>query len=212
MVLRRHSSVVFFLALITAPVAFGQAPNSPIQFAKQDGITTTFVPAPNQGGTGGGSSSPANWLKVELHYATTPNLKTKYLDSVQFKIIIEGRDPDAVNSTGGKGTSVGFTGEITYVNVAAGKDIYGVFYVHPSTLARYCSSGYEDFDRKFNIHVDALVGGAQMDWFDKRPEKDLNWYKVLKTIPGLVFRSDQCPFIMADPDRYPAMKIPTSGQ
>jgi hypothetical protein len=203
---------VLFLASITAPFAFGQAPTSPIAFAKLDGITTSFVPAINQGGTAGGSSSPAQWLKVELHYGTTPNLKTKYLDAVQFKIIIEGRDPDAVNSTGGKGVSVGFTGEITYVNIPAGKDIYGVFYVHPSTLARYSLGGSEDFDRKFNIHVDANIGGAQMDWFDKRPEKDLNWYKVLTPISGLVFRQDQCPFIMADTDRYPAMKISAAGQ
>ena len=211
MVLRRQGLVVLFLTLITAPIAWGQAPTSPIAFAKQDGITTSFVPAPQQGGTAGGNN-PSQWLKVELHYATTANLKAKYLDAIQFKIIIEGRDPDAVNSTGGKGVAVGFTGEINYVNVPAGKDLYGVFYVHPSTLARYSLGGYEDFDRKFNIHVEALIGGAQMDWFDKRPEKDLDWYKVLTPVPGLVYRQDQCPFIMADTDRYPAIKITTSGQ
>jgi len=212
MVLRRQSLVVIFLTLITAPIVFGQAPTSPIEFAKQDGITTSLVPAPNLGGTSGGSSNPAQWLKVEFHYATTPNLKTKFLDAVQFKIWIEGLDPDAVNSTGGKGVAVGFTGDITYVNIPAGKDNYGVFYVHPSTLARYSPGGPDDFDRKYNIHVEASVGGTEMDWYDKRPEKDLDWYKVLKTIPGLVFRQDQCPFVMADVDRYPAMKLPTSGQ
>ena len=213
MVLRRQSLVVIFLTLITAPIVFGQAPTSPIEFAKQDGITTSLVPAPNLGGTSGGSSNPAQWLKVEFHYATTPNLKTKFLDAVQFKIWIEGLDPDAVNSTGGKGVAVGFTGEVTYINIVAGKDVYGVFYVHPSTLARYSSDrGAEDYDRKFNIHLEAYVDGALQDYFNKRPEKDLDWFKVLKPITGLVFRQDQCPFILADTDRYPAMKLPTQGQ
>jgi len=213
MVLRRQSLVVLFLTLISVPVALGQAPTSPIQFAKQDGITTSFIPAPDVGGTVGGSTNPANWLKVEIHYATTPNLKTKYLDAVQFKIWVEGRDPDAVNSTGGKGVAVGFTGEVTYVNIAAGKDIYGVFYVHPATLARYSTDGnLDDYDRKFNIHVEAYVDGALQDYFDKRPEKNLGWFKVLKPIPGLVFRQDQCPFIQADTERYPAMKLPTAAQ
>ena len=42
------------------------------------------------------------------------------------------------------------TGSVTYINVAAGRDLYGVFYVHPSTLGRYSSDrGYEEYDRKF---------------------------------------------------------------
>jgi len=214
MVLRRQGLVVLLLTLITAPIALGQVATSPIVFAKQDGITTSLVTAPNQGGTGSGSANNATqWLKVEFHYATTPNLKTKYLDAVQFKITIEGLDPEAVNSTGGKGVAVGFTGEVTYLNVAAGKDIYGVFYVHPSTLARYSSDrGAEDYDRKFDIHLEAYVDGALQDYFNKRPEKDPDWYKVLKPITGLVFRQDQSPFIMADTDRYPAMKLPAQGQ
>ena len=211
MVLRRQGLVVLFLTLITAPVAFCQLPTSPIQFAKQDGITTTPIAAPNVGGTGGSTGGP-NWLKVEFHYSTTPNLKTKYLDSVQFKIWIEGLDPEAVNSTGGKGVAVGFTGDVTYVNIPAGKDIYGVFYVHPSTLARFSSGDPENYNHKFNIHVEAYVDGALQDYFDKRQEKDLDWYKVLKPISGLVFRQDQTPFIQADTDRYPAMKLQASGQ
>jgi cytolysin (calcineurin-like family phosphatase) len=91
-----------------------------------------------------------------------------------------------------------------------GKNFYGVFYVHPSTLARYSSGrGYADFDQKFNIHIEAYVGGVLMDAIDKKKDPmGTDWYKSLRAIPSLVYRQDQCPFIMTDPDRYPAIKLP----
>src|ERR1700722_11361329 len=97
--LRRSFPTVFLLALIAAPTAFGQATNakgeliSPIKFVNQDAITTSFVSAPNVGGSLSGSPSDNNqWLKVEFHYGTTPVLKTNYLDSVEFRVWIEGLD------------------------------------------------------------------------------------------------------------------------
>ena len=215
-VLRRHGLAVLLLTLITAPIALGQLSTSPIAFSNQDAIVTSFVQAPNQGGTSGEAPGGNNmWLKVEFHYGTTVNLKTRYLDQADFKIIIEGLDPDAPNPNqpSGKGVAIGLTGSISYVNIPAGKDVYGVFYVHPSTLDRYSSTtGYEDYDRKFNIHLEASVGGTVMDVIDKNKEKDPNWYKILTPVPNLIYRQDQSPFIMADPDRYPAMKQSTPGQ
>jgi hypothetical protein len=185
--LRRSHLLVILLGLITAPAAFGQAQDasghliSPVAFANEDAITTSFVPAPNIGGTsGGGSSDVGQWLKVEFHYGTTPVLTTKYLDEVQFKIWIEGLDLLAKNApVPGKGVAVVMTGEVTYVNVPAGKDLYGSFYVHPNTIGRYSSRDAEDFDRKFNIHVEAYVGGQLMDQIDKRKEKDPAWFKPI---------------------------------
>jgi hypothetical protein len=209
-VLRRSHLVVFLLSLSVAPAAFGQAANSPIAFANEEAITTSFVTAPNMGGTSdsGGSSDANQGLKVEFHYGTTAALTTKYLDSVEFKVWIEGRDMLATNSQGTKGVAVALTGSVTYVNVAAGKDIYGVFYVHPSTLGRYSTEGgYEDFDRKFDVHMEAYVGGALMDKIDKKKEQDPNWFQPLTVVPNLVYLQNQCPFIVTDPDRYPAIKL-----
>ena len=136
------------------------------------------------------------------------------MDAVEFKVWIEGLDllaPDA--PVKGKGVAVGLTGSVTYVNIAAGKDIFGVFYVHPSTLGRYSSDrGQDDFDRKFNIHIEAYVGGAVMDAIDKNKEQDKNWFQSLRVIPDLVYRQDQSPFMLIDPDHYPAIKLSASGQ
>jgi hypothetical protein len=224
MVLKRSTPAVFLLSLtavtvawgqsakaplLLAPLKIGQLATSPIAFANQEAITTAHVPAPSQGGTEGTpASGDTNWYKVEWHYAATANFKTRYLDSVEFKVWIEGFDPEAKNASGGTGASVAFTGDITYVNVPNSKDLYGVVYVHPSTLARYSGDrGSEDYDRKFDVHVEAYVDGVLVDRIDKNKEKDPDWYKPFTAIPDLVYRQDQTPFIMADSDRYPALKM-----
>jgi hypothetical protein len=215
MLLRRSCPALFLLALIAAPAAYGQAANSPVAFVNQEAITTSFVPTPSVGSaTATGSGENNQWLKVEFHYGTTDKLTTKFLDSIEFKVWIEGLDPLAKNSQGTLGVGVALTGSVTYINVPAGKDIYGVFYVHPSTLARYSGDrGYEDYDRKFDVHLQALVGGAVMDEINKNKEQDpLGWYKPLTVVTGLVYRQDQCPFMLADPDKYPAIKLPAPAQ
>jgi hypothetical protein len=216
MVLKRSCPVVFLLGLIAAPAAFGQAKDSPIAFVNQDAITTSFVTAPNMPTDSGvtSPSEPGQWLKVEFHFGTTAALKTKYVDAIQFKVWIEGLDLLAKDApVPGKGVAVGLTGSVTYVNVAADKDIYGVFYVHPSTLGRYSSDrGADDFNRKFDVHLEAYVGGVLMDAVDKNKETDPKWFQQLRAISDLVYRQDQCPFLISNPDRYPAIKPPAASE
>jgi hypothetical protein len=192
--------------------AYGQAANSPVAFANEDAITTSFVVAPNLAGTAGVAGSGNNsWMKVEVHFGTTAALTKPFLDSLDVKVWIEARDMTAKNAQGTDGVAVALTGAVTYINIAPGKDIYGVFYVHPSTLARYSQTGSEDFDRKYNIHAELQVGGAVMDAINKTKEADpLGWYKQFTVVPNLVYRQDQTPFIIADPDRYPATKLPSA--
>ena len=222
MVLKRSLPVVLLLAVTTAPAAFGQLKDAsgkliaPIAFANQEAITTSFVQAVNQGGTAGGAvGDNTQWLKVEFHYGATTAMTKRYLDAAEFKIWIEGLDPDAPNPTqpSGKGVAVALIGDITYVNVPASKDLYGVVYVHPSTLARYSDEhGFEQYERKYDIHIEAYVGGVLVDAIDKNKEKDPQWFKSLIPVPSLVYRQDQSPFIMADTDRYPALKLSTPAQ
>jgi hypothetical protein len=219
LVLRRSCLLVFLLSLGASSGAPGQLKNaqgqliSPVAFANQDAITTSFVVAPNLAGTAGAAgSSNNNWLKVEVHFGTTTALTKPFLDAVDVKVWIEGRDMTVKNGQGTMGVAVALTGSVTYVNIAPNKDVYGVFYVHPSTLARYSGEGgYEDYDRKFDIHAELSVGGTVMDAINKNKETDvLGWYKPFTVVPGLIYRQDQTPFIVADPDRYPAIKLPAA--
>jgi hypothetical protein len=207
---------------MTPSAVFGQLKDaqgniiSPIAFANEDAITTSFVTAPNLNTDTNGSppGEPGQWLKVEFHYGTTPVVTSAYpyVDSAEFKVWIEGLDQFAPNPSqpSGKGVAVALTGSVTYLNIPMGKDIYGVFYVHPSVLARYSSDrGYEDFDRKFDIHIEAYVGGVLVDEINKNKEDDpLKWFQPLKPIPNLVYRQDQCSFLISNPDRYPMIKLP----
>jgi hypothetical protein len=204
--LKRSFLSGLLLALASVPV-FSQAANSPVVFANTNAITTSFVQAPALGGSSSSSSGDTMWLKVELQYGVAP-VTGNFLDAVEFKIWIEGVDMSVPDAETKGGLSVALTGSVTYVNIAANKSAYAVFYVHPSTLARYSKSGSSDFDRKFNIHVEANVGGAKMDFYDKKKEENSSWYSQLKAIPGLVYTQNQCPFMLSDSDRYPAIKLP----
>ncbi|MCE0498872.1 MAG: hypothetical protein LV481_13100 [Methylacidiphilales bacterium] len=187
------------------------APDRPVLFDNRDGIATFFGTSPFVTSSTSNPNYAANsqWLKVELHYSvTTKPDQPPFLPSVTFKVWIEGRDLYDPRGKPGVGIAVALTGSVTYINVPAGRDNYGVFYVHPNTLARYSTSaGYTDFDRTFNVHAEAYVGDQLSDYFDKRKEDDLNWFKPLTVIEGLVYRQNQCAFIVDSPDRYPAIKL-----
>jgi hypothetical protein len=206
--LRRLHLVVLLIGLVSVPVV-AQVANSPVVFVNQDAVVTSFIQATNMGGND--RSTAGQWFKVEFHYGVTPAVGD-YLDSVTFKVWVEGRDMFDPQGEAGKGVAVALTGQVTYVNVLKGKDVYGVVYVHPSALGRYSGpGGTSDFDRKFNIHVEADVDGKPVDTFDKNKETDPNWYQPLKPVPGLLFLQNQSPFITTDPDRYPELKLPASA-
>lgn len=205
----RSIGVAFILGLATGRLA-AQVPNSPIVFA-QSAITTSFVPAPNVAGSG--DSSDAQWLKVEFHYSVTPVAPLKFVDSVEFRIWIEGRDLYSPQATTKEGLPVALTDTITYVNLAATHDAYGCFYIPPGTLARYSTErGPSSFDRDFDIHIEAYVGGVKVDYFDKNKETDANWYQQLTPLTGFVYRQDQSPFILTDANKYPPIKQQTPQQ
>lgn len=210
----RSLLAVTLAVLGTLPLA-AQAPNSPIVFVSPDAITTSFVDAPQVGqsdDSGGGGAQKAQWMKIEFHYSCTPQAPLTFLDSAEFRVWVEGRDMFAPGA-GPEGIAVALTGTVTYVNIAANKDCYGVFYIHPSTLVRYSTTqGATDFDRKFNVHVEAYVGGVKMDLFDKNKEQDPNWFSQLRPVPGLVYRQDQSPFLLTSVNRYPAIKLSTPAQ
>jgi hypothetical protein len=206
---RLHFLAMLFIAI---PVtSFAQQAAPVLAFSEGDAVVTTLVQASNEA-TGDPSSSPPNddskWLKVEFHYSVNPAVGD-FLDEVQFKVWIEGLDLLDPQGQPGRGIAVALTGSVTYVNVPKGKDNYGVVFVHPSTLVRYSSAhGVTDFDRTFNIHVEADIAGTPVDAADKKKEQDPNWYQQLKAIPGFVYRQNECPFINDNPDRYPAIKLP----
>jgi hypothetical protein len=202
---------------------YAQQSSRVIQFFNQESVTVTLLPAPVVGSTSGGSSTEGtNWLKVEWHYGVNPPdpKKNPWIDSVQFKVYVEARDLYNAGVPAGSqnGVAVLLTGAVTYLNLTTARDAYGVVYIHPSTLVRYCGSGSpEDFDRKFNVKVEAYVGGKLVDYQSKNTNDKggPDWNKAITiAVPNFVLRQDQTPFLMADTIRYPMLKpiaTPDSG-
>lgn len=208
--LKRCPLIGLFLGL-TGISLFAQVANAPVKFADSGAITPTFVEPPSMGeNSGGGSNDDKQWLKVEFRFSVTKDAGA-FLDAVQFKIWIEGRDMLDPLGKPNEGIFVALTGSVTYVNIAQNNDVYGVFYVPPSTIKRYSKLSSSDFERLFNIHIEADVDGKYVDGIDENKEKDLKWYQSLKTVPGLVYRQNQCAFIVTDPTRYPAIQLPTES-
>lgn len=206
---------ITLLAGVTLSRSWGQAVDSPIKFADLGAITVTLVEPPSLGQSNTPRGEAGLWLKVDYMFAVKPTGAKPFLDAVTFNITIEGRDLYATDATSAEGVPVGLTGTETYVNVAAGREIHGVFYLHPSTMVRYSTkSGPRDFTSRFNIHLDAMVDGKLADYYNLKNEKDLNWYKEastdnpagLRLVSGLVYRQDQCCFIVNDPSFYPQLK------
>ncbi len=188
-----------------------------ILFNDRDGVSSSFVQPPALGSTSGAASDAGGqWLKIEFHFSVNPppTQKSPFVDAAEFKIWVEGRDLYAPNAPGVDGVAVALTGSVTYVNLVAGKDAYGVFYVHPSALTRYSTKNgaQEDFDRRFNIHIEADVAGTPVDVYDKKKETDPGWYKPLVPVAGMVMHQDMTPFIAADVSRYPQIKVSNPGQ
>jgi len=205
------------LVAATLTRTWGQAADSPIVFQGPEAVTATLIDPPTAGlGRSEGSSNTENsqWLKVEFHYAVKPKPPLPFVESVEFRVWIEGRDLYAPEATTADGISVVLTASVTYINVQATSDGYGSFYVHPSTMQRYSTkSGASDFGDRFNVHVEAYVSGTKVDYFDKNKSQDPNWYQSMKAIPNLVYRQDQCVFMLTDPSRYPQIKPSfSSGQ
>ena len=209
-----------FLAVLLAGFSLGhsraQAPDSPIAFQGPGAITETLVDPPVVGRieNPGGRDNNTQWLKVEFHFSVKPkDGGAPFVDAVEFRVWVEGRDLYDPTAKTAEGSAVALTGTVTYVNLAASRDAYGCFYVPPSAMARYGSkNGPSDFTDKFNVHVEAYVGGTKVDYFDKNKEQDPAWFSALHAVAGEVCRQDQCVFMVSDPSRYPQIKLSSSGQ
>ena len=204
--------VVLLLGLAAGPV-MAQVANSPVVFVNQNAIVTSFVQTTNLGGGSGGSGDNSQWLKVEFHYSVTPAVGD-YLprSSSRFgwKASTCSRPTRRSRARALRWRSP--VRSLTSMSSRA-RTVTALFMFIPRLSdATVPGGGYQDFDRKFNIHVEADVDGKAVDVFDKNKETDPNWYQPLRPIPGLLYLQNQSPFISADPDRYPALKLPASDK
>ena len=176
------------VALGLATSARAQTRGTDFQVTK---ISRNLVTTPQFGYTGA-QQYPTNqrdrWLEVEVEFAATP----EYTDELTFKyfILVNGRL---------------LTGEVTHVNVAAGRENRSVMYVSPAGLARVLGKAAMTQNAVQNIGVQILQKGTVKDElsFSRAPAQ---WFASLQPLTGLVLNKNETPFAPLYWDRYEQIK------
>jgi hypothetical protein len=154
-------------------------------------ITKNLIPTPQFAYTGAAQNQTNQrdrWLEVEVEFRATPELTNE----VTFKYYI------LFNGTL-------LTGEVTHVNIPAGRENRSVMYVPPRALARFsnnrpitensCQNIAEQIVQQAAVKAEASLNRAQPQWFEALPQ-----------VSGLVLNKDQTPFAPLYWDSYDQIK------
>ena len=180
-------------AIIAAAMATAMAqPRAAVDFQLQK-ITTNFISSPQFSYTGAQqyqADQRERWLEVEVTFSSTP----EFTDELRLKYFI------LVNGNL-------LTGEVTHVNIAAGRDNRSVMYVTPKTLQRLMLGRTITNNAVQNVAVQLTQQGALKD------ELSLNraapqWYATMPQLGGLVLNKNETPFAPLYWDRYCQIKTP----
>lgn len=130
----------------------------------------------------------AQWLEVEVEFSAAP----EYTDELMFKYYI------AIN---GKI----LTGEITHMNVAAGRENRSVMYVAPRTLERLMGNKPLTPNSIQNIAVQIThQGTAKSELSLERAAA--GWFTATPGVAGFVLNKNETPFAPLYWDRYEQIK------
>jgi hypothetical protein len=154
-------------------------------------ITKNLISAPQFSYTGAqqyATNQRDRWLEVEVEFTAAPD----FTDELTFKyfILLNGKL---------------LTGEVTHVNVAAGRENRSVMYVSPRALARFAGKAALTPNAVQNVAVQILQKGAVKDELSvaRAPGQ---WYAGLPAVSGFVLNKNETPFAPLYWDRYEQIK------
>ncbi|MFN2541925.1 MAG: Amuc_1102 family pilus-like protein [Chthoniobacterales bacterium] len=158
-------------------------------------ISRDFVTTPvlaYAGGEAAPKGQPGRWLQVEVEFAAAPAFTDQV--TVKYYVLFNGNL---------------FTGEVTHVNVPAGRERRSVIYMPPHVLERYAGNRPLNPNTVQNVAVQIVQDG------DVRDELSVaravaQWYGALSPISGLLLNKNETPFAPLYWDRYEQIK--TSGR
>src|SRR5947209_1721476 len=130
------------------------------------------------------------WLEVVVTFACAPEstdeLTLKYLILFYVKLLI---------------------GEVTHVNISAGRENRSVMYVTPKTLQRLMLGRTVTSNALQNSTVQLMQHGALKDELSAQRAAP-QWYATLPQVAGLVLNKNETPFMPLYWDRYCQIKTP----
>jgi len=190
LVMKTSLRFVLLVVCLLPLAAFAQGRGPGIDF-KITKITRSLIPAPQFAYTGGQSyqtDQRDRWLQVEVEFTATPELT----DELTFKYYI------LFNGSL-------LTGEVTHVNIPAGRENRSVMYVPPRVLARFANNRPITENSCQNVAVQIVQQGTV------KAETSLNraapqWFATLPQVSGFVLDKNQTPFAPLYWDRYEQIK------
>ena len=181
--------------LLFALLAFGlassllaQAPRADLQLTK---VTRNLIASPEYTYSGAETfrtNSRARWLEVDAEFTALP----EFTEEATFKyfILIDGKL---------------LTGEVTHVNILAGKELHSVMYVPPRALAHIMGNKTITANSIPNVAVQILQEGTVKDELSMvraRPQ----WWSTLPAMSGFVLNKNETPFAPLYWDHYEQIK------
>jgi hypothetical protein len=190
LVMKTNLRFVLLVAWLLPLAAFaqGRGPGTDFKITK---ITRSLISAPQFAYTGGQSyqtDQRDRWLQVEVEFTAIPELT----DELTFKYYI------LFNGSL-------LTGEVTHVNIPAGRENRSVMYVPPRVLARLANNRPITENSCQNVAVQIVQQGTV------KAETSLNraapqWFATLPQVSGFVMDKNQTPFAPLYWDRYEQIK------
>jgi hypothetical protein len=178
-----------FAILVLPQLIFAQGRAAEFQITK---ITKNLISTP-QFSYNGAQQYQTNqrdrWLEVEVEFSAAP----EWTDELTFKyyILFNGKL---------------LTGEVTHINIAAGRANHSVMYISPRTLARFSGNRPITANMFENIAVQITQQGAVKDELSL-VRAGAQWYTTLPQVSGFVLNKNETPFAPLYWDRYEQIKV-----
>ncbi|MEP6810313.1 MAG: Amuc_1102 family pilus-like protein [Chthoniobacterales bacterium] len=181
-----------FLILPILAVASAKAQTRAVAVEFQiNKITKSLIASP-QYAHGGAQPYESNleerWLEVEVEFAAAP----AWTDELTVKYFV---------LLGGKLLS----GEVTHVNVPAGRDRRSVIYLPPRTLTHFVGTRNLVPNTVQNVAVQLLQGGAVKSELSLERATP-RWYLASAPLAGFLLNKNETPFAPLYWDRYEQIK------
>ncbi len=186
----KASSISLSVLLLFLPFGARAQTHAPNEF-QVTRITKNLITAPEYS-YGGAEQFPTEerklWLELEAEFVSVP----EFTDELTFKyfILINGKL---------------LTGEVTHVNISAGRENHSVMYVPPVASARFNNNRALAPNSVQNVAVQIAQRSAVKSELNL-VRAGAKWYNAKLGIVGFVLNKNETPFAPLYWERYPQIK------
>jgi hypothetical protein len=184
-------TILISAIVISAIVATARAqPRGAVDFQLLK-ISSNFISSPQftySGAEQFQADQRERWLEVEVTFACAPEFTDEL--TLKYFILVNGKL---------------LTGEVTHMNIPAGRENRSVMYVTPKTLQRLMLNRTVTNNALQNAAVQLMQQGALKDEISAQRAVP-QWYATLPQVGGLVLNKNETPFAPLYWDRYCQIK------